>query len=178
MGVLRVFEDTQPEQFELFKDGPAIQKQLEQAGIRFEQWSLKTLSDATDTNEILKVYSEDIERIKKESGFKAVDIVALTPEHPKKAQLRAMFLDEHTHQEFEIRFFVEGSGQFNIHTQQKVFQVTCEAGDLISVPTDVPHWFDMGPNPRFTAIRFFTNPEGWQAHWTPSDIAAKFPRYE
>ena len=30
----------------------------------------------------------------------------------------------------------------------------------------------------FTAIRLFTNPEGWIANFTDNDIAARFPRHE
>jgi len=52
------------------------------------------------------------------------------------------------------------------------------AGDLTSVPDATPHWFDMGPEPDFTAIRFFTEADGWIGHFTGSDIAQRFPRYE
>ncbi|HSO84145.1 MAG TPA: cupin, partial [Thiocapsa sp.] len=80
--------------------------------------------------------------------------------------------------EFEVRFFVEGSGLFYLHTNGRVYAVICEQGDLISVPDSTTHWFDMGPRPHFTAIRFFTNPEGWVANFTGSDIASRFPRFE
>jgi 1,2-dihydroxy-3-keto-5-methylthiopentene dioxygenase len=43
--------------------------------------------------------------------------------------------------------------------------VLCEQGDLISVPANTPHWFDMGPNPYFIAIRLFNNPDGWVANF-------------
>jgi len=56
--------------------------------------------------------------------------------------------------------------------------VLCTKGDLISVPANTPHWFDMGPNPNFTAIRLFNNPEGWVANFTGSDIAQRFNRLE
>ena len=36
----------------------------------------------------------------------------------------------------------------------------------------------MGPEPSFVAIRFFTEPDGWVGHFTGTDIAQKFPRYE
>ena len=32
--------------------------------------------------------------------------------------------------------------------------------------------------PRFVAIRFFTEPDGWVGHFTGTDIAQRFPRYE
>jgi 1,2-dihydroxy-3-keto-5-methylthiopentene dioxygenase len=56
--------------------------------------------------------------------------------------------------------------------------VLCEAGDLIGVPDNTPHWFDMGPQPHFVAIRLFTNVEGWVARFTGADIAQRFPRHE
>ncbi|MEM7678491.1 MAG: cupin, partial [Myxococcota bacterium] len=57
-------------------------------------------------------------------------------------------------------------------------EVLCERGDLIAVPDGTRHWFDMGSEPNFKCIRFFTNPEGWVAQFTGDDIAGKFPRFE
>ena len=59
-----------------------------------------------------------------------------------------------------------------------MFNMLCSAGDLISVPAGMRHWFDMGAAPRFTAIRLFVNPDGWVAAFTGSDIATRFPRLE
>jgi 1,2-dihydroxy-3-keto-5-methylthiopentene dioxygenase len=59
-----------------------------------------------------------------------------------------------------------------------VYAVLCEKNDLISVPANTPHWFDMGPNPDFCAIRLFNNPDGWVAHFTGDEIAARFPLLE
>ena len=50
-----------------------------------------------------------------------------------------------------------------------------EKDDLISVPANTKHWFDMGPNPTFTAIRLFNNPEGWVAKFSGDDIGSRFP---
>ena len=47
--------------------------------------------------------------------------------------------------------------------------------DLISVPAGT-HWFDMGSEPNFTAIRIFDNPEGWVAQFTGDAIADAYPR--
>lgn len=46
------------------------------------------------------------------------------------------------------------------------------------MPDGTRHWFDMGPAPSFIAIRFFTEPDGWVGHFTGTDIAKRFPRYE
>jgi 1,2-dihydroxy-3-keto-5-methylthiopentene dioxygenase len=46
------------------------------------------------------------------------------------------------------------------------------------VPDQTKHWFDMGPEPHFTAIRFFNNPDGWVANFTGDDIAKRFPLFD
>ncbi|MEM6934874.1 MAG: cupin domain-containing protein, partial [Pseudomonadota bacterium] len=97
---------------------------------------------------------------------------------PDKAAMRERFLAEHTHSEDEVRFFVDGEGLFTLHLNDHVFEVLCQRGELISVPANTPHWFDMGPNPSFVAIRLFNNPEGWVANFTGSDIANRFSRLE
>jgi 1,2-dihydroxy-3-keto-5-methylthiopentene dioxygenase len=56
----------------------------------------------------------------------------------------------------------------------RVYAVLCERGDLISIPENYRHWFDMGRDPFFTAIRFFTRTEGWIAHFTGDPIAQEF----
>ena len=91
---------------------------------------------------------------------------------------RQKFLDEHVHSEDEVRFFVRGQGLFYLHFQEQVYAVLCQKNDLISVPDGTRHWFDMGPQPRFTCIRLFSNPEGWVADFTGEDIARQLPRYE
>ena len=112
----------------------------------------------------------------REEGYRSVDVVSLTPDHPQRAELRQKFLSEHTHAEDEVRFFVAGAGQFTLHIGPRVYDILCEAGDLIGVPDGIRHWFDMSEAPYFVAIRLFTNPEGWGAQFTGDDIAERFPR--
>jgi 1,2-dihydroxy-3-keto-5-methylthiopentene dioxygenase len=104
-----------------------------------------------------------------------VDAIRLTPEHPDREALRRKFLAEHTHSEDEVRFFVEGRGLFCLHIGEEVLQVLCEQNDFLRVPAGTRHWFDMGGAPRFTAIRFFDNPEGWVAQFTGDGIADHYP---
>jgi len=49
---------------------------------------------------------------------------------------------------------------------------------LISVPAGTKHWFDMGADPEFTAIRLFNNQEGWVANFTGDSIASGFPKLD
>lgn len=156
-----------------------IAKALAAVGVRFERWEAGQAISAGDSHEaILAAYKNDIDRLITEDGYQTVDVVGLTEDHPDKAEMRKKFLDEHTHSEDEVRFFVDGQGLFSLHLGEEVYEVLCQKGDLISVPANTPHWFDMGPNPRFVAIRLFNNPEGWVANFSGSDIAKRFNRLE
>lgn len=177
MSVLQIYSENTPQTAETLNDFAAIQSRLDAAGIRFERWqAAQALTDDSSQEEILAAYRAEVDKLMAENGFQSADVVSLTAAHPDKDALRAKFLDEHTHSEDEVRFFVDGSGMFYIHAEGQVYQMLCERGDLLSVPAGTKHWFDMGPQPFFKCIRLFTNPEGWVAHYTGDDIAAKFPQ--
>jgi len=154
-----------------------IGRELGAAGVRFERWeATKPVAPGASQDDVIAAYRADIDRLMREKGYQAVDVISLTPDHPDRATLRAKFLNEHTHSEDEVRFFVAGQGQFTLHIGDKVYEVLCERGDLIGVPDNTRHWFDMSERPYFIAIRLFTNKEGWVANFTGSDIAEGFPR--
>lgn len=180
MSRLRIFSDADPSH-PLFtsEERDAIAARLAAAGVRFEQWQTDArIEPGAPPEQVIAAYRRDIERLQAEGGYQAVDVVSLAPDHPDRDTLRKKFLDEHTHAEDEVRFFVAGSGLFSLHIDDRVYETRCEAGDLISVPAGTRHWFDMGPAPHFIAIRLFTNPAGWVASFTGEPIAASFPRYE
>ena len=180
MSRLRLFHDTDPGQPRFTSsDGQAIATELAKIGVHLEQWEPAHAVQPGDAPEtIMAAYKADIERLVEANGFKSVDVVSIAPDNPNREAMRGKFLDEHFHKEDEVRFFVAGSGLFTLHVGDKVYEVLCEAGDLIAVPDSMTHWFDMGPEPSFVAIRFFTEPDGWVGHFTGTDIARAFPRYE
>lgn len=179
MSELKIYAANNPHQAETYTDHATISQLLSTQGVRFERWQATApLTDASTAEEIIAAYQTDVTRLMVENGFQSVDVVSMNPNHPDKAVLRQKFLSEHTHTEFEVRFFVGGEGLFYLHLGEQVFSVLCEAGDLISVPAGATHWFDMGANPTFKAIRLFTNPEGWVANFTGNPIAEQFPRLE
>ncbi len=178
MSSLRIYPDDQPEHPLLeTSEADRIASALAAIGVQFEQWAaVRPLRDDADEDQIRQAYQEDIQRLMQEGGYQSMDVIRMTPEHPQRAPLRQKFLDEHTHAEDEVRFFVAGSGLFSLHVDKRVFDILCCEGDLIRVPAGIAHWFDMGDRPRFTAIRLFTNPDGWVAHFTGDDISRRFPR--
>jgi 1,2-dihydroxy-3-keto-5-methylthiopentene dioxygenase len=180
MSRLRIFRDDDPTvPLSETTDPGEMARALGDIGVRFERWAAsEPVAPGASQEAVLAAYRADVDRIMAAQGFEGVDVVSLSPDHPKRAELRGKFLDEHTHGEDEVRFFVGGAGLFSLRPGGRVYEVLCEAGDLISVPAGLRHWFDMGPEPSFIAIRFFGGPDGWVGHFTGDDIAQRFPRYE
>ena len=180
MSRLRIYDEHQPATPVSVHTAPGeITRELGRVGVRFEQWEANApIAPGASQDEVIAAYRGDIDRLMREEGYQSVDVISLAPDHPDRAALRQKFLSEHTHSEDEVRFFVAGSGQFTLHIGGRVYDVLCEAGDLIGVPDGTPHWFDMSESPYFVAIRLFTNKEGWVANFTGTDIAGRFPRME
>ena len=177
---LTVYPDTDPNSVLLdTRDGDRIAKELGDIGVAFERWSAsQALAEDADQPAVLKAYEREVARIMEDGGYRSVDVVRVKPDNPNREELRQKFLAEHTHDDDEVRFFVDGAGAFYLRKAGRVFRVVCERNDLISVPAGITHWFDTGPAPDFCAIRIFTTPEGWVGHFTGDDIAARFPKFE
>jgi 1,2-dihydroxy-3-keto-5-methylthiopentene dioxygenase len=180
MSRLTIYNQDQPDACLLdSEEGTTIAETLAGVGIRFQRWSAdREVADDDDNETILAAYKTEIDKLVAEGGYQSWDVVSMHANHPDKGAFRAKFLAEHTHSEDEVRFFVRGQGLFVIHQAEKVYALLCEKDDLISVPANTKHWFDMGPNPVFTAIRLFNNTEGWVANFTGDEIAASFPPLE
>ncbi|WP_020564101.1 1,2-dihydroxy-3-keto-5-methylthiopentene dioxygenase [Methylosarcina fibrata] len=179
MSALTVYAENEPGSGETTTDFSSIRDSLAGIGVQFERWTANgELAPDADQEAVILAYQDAIERLKRQYGFQSVDVVSLNPDHPDKDAFRQKFLAEHVHDDFEVRFFIDGRGLFYLHAGGKVYAVLCEKGDLISVPADTTHWFDMGERPFFKCIRLFTTPEGWIARFTGSEIARSFPTFD
>jgi len=179
MSLLTIHPQYNPQSAEVIYDFNAIAKRLEVLDVKFERWSADfELEPDADQETVLTAYALPVAGLKAMFGFQSADVICVAPDHPQKKELRAKFLSEHTHSDFEVRFFVEGCGLFFLHPDENVYAVLCEKGDLISVPANTKHWFDMGENPNLKCIRLFTTPDGWVAEFTGNPIAGDFPKLE
>ncbi|EJL91248.1 acireductone dioxygenase [Pantoea sp. GM01] len=178
MSALTIFTDTEANQPVWHStDAAAIRDRLNAKNVRFERWEAdRDLGVDPDSETVIKAYQHAIDRLVAEKGYQSWDVLSMRADNPQKEVLRSKFLNEHTHSEDEVRFFVEGSGLFCLHLDGEVYQILCEKNDLISVPAGTAHWFDMGSEPHFTAIRIFDNQEGWVANFTGDQIADAYPR--
>ncbi|MBX2812267.1 MAG: hypothetical protein KTR25_10680 [Myxococcales bacterium] len=160
-------------------DEGEIRQFLNERGILFERWaaSVQLSSDASPAD-VLDAYAHELKPYMEAHGYLTADVIRILPTMDGLDAVRAKFLDEHTHSEDEIRFFVEGKGAFWFNLARtpadEVFCLICEAGDFISVPAGFRHWFDMGASPKVTAIRVFSNKEGWVPQYTDSGISHQY----
>jgi 1,2-dihydroxy-3-keto-5-methylthiopentene dioxygenase len=177
---LRVWNDNDPQQLLIdTTDGAQIAQELNAVGVRFERWAADAeLPQGADQQTVLDAYKSSIDQLVHECGYQTMDVIRLERGAPNTEPMRKKFLDEHQHSEDEVRFFVEGCGAFYLHLNDRVYQTLCVKGDLISVPAGTKHWFDMGSDPEFTAIRLFNNQEGWVANFTGDAIASNFPKLD
>ena len=176
---LRVFNDGDGALLVEAQDGEAIARELGAIGVHFERWAADAeLAPGAGQDDVIAAYRSSIDRLMREGGYKSVDVVRVERGNPNAPAMRAKFLEEHRHAEDEVRFFVEGRASFYLHVDDRVYQVICARGDLISVPAGTRHWFDMGPDPEFCAVRLFENPDGWIAQFTGDAIAQRFPKFE
>ena len=163
------------------EDPREIRAALEPLSVEFERWELRSVPEGSTQKDLLEAYVDDIEPLCKKGEFRLIDVVSLRPDDSdpnwaeKAAAARGKFLNEHSHDEDEVRFFAEGRGCFYLHVEDKVYAMVCEAGDLLSVPRGTTHWFDMGTRPHFTAVRFFQEEDGWVGNFTGSTISSRYP---
>ncbi len=180
MSVLSVYHESRPEQpLKVLTHLEDIAATLAEVGVRLERWDASApVAAGASQEDVIAAYRPQIDRLMAERGYVTVDVISVSRDHPQKDELRAKFLDEHRHAEDEVRFFVAGRGLFTLHIEDMVYAVLCEKNDLISVPAGTRHWFDMGEQPSFVAIRLFNNPDGWTAQFTGERIADQFPRLD
>lgn len=176
---LTVYSDNNPDQIYIDTfDALQISNGLEAISVKFYRVSTEKYNVSIDStpNDILEAFSEEIKVISSEGGYRAVDSVIVNSLTPNKSAIRQKYLKEHTHAEDEVRLFINGHALFCLHSGDKIYHIICCKNDLISVPGNLKHWFDMGSDPNFCSIRFFQNPEGWIAEYTPdTEISFKFP---
>lgn len=165
MALLRV-----PEEGLTLREAAAVRARLAALGITSESWrpSRPVAADAAAA-EVLAAYAPEIDRLKREGGYLAADVIDVRPETPGLEAMLAKFSREHWHDEDEVRFILEGRGLFHVRPRQgPVVAIEVEPGDLLRVPRGTWHWFDLCAERRIRAIRLFQDPAGWIPHYTES----------
>ena len=171
MALLRI-----PEEDRTLTEADAVRGFLAEHGIEYERTGAAAgLTSESTSDEILAAWAPKIDDLKARGGYVVADVIDVKPETPNLDAMLKRFSSEHWHDEDEVRLIVEGRGLFHIHpSDQSVFALEVEAGDLIRVPRGTHHWFDLCGERRIRAIRLFQDPSGWTPHYTESGEDTKF----
>lgn len=167
MAVVRI-----PDENRTLREFGEVKAHLASIGIDYEHWPAKSdVRGDASTEQILTIYRDEVEQLKKRGGYVTADVIDVTPATPNLEPMLAKFSREHWHDEDEVRFIIEGRGLFHIHPQQgPTTAIEVEAGDLIRVPRGTWHWFDLCGERRIRAIRLFQDTSGWTPHYTDSGV--------
>jgi 1,2-dihydroxy-3-keto-5-methylthiopentene dioxygenase len=159
-----------PDENRTLRDSNDIKAYLSRLGITYERWDTsRMVAAAAPAEEILAAYAAEIDGLKARGGYVTADVIDVNPQTPGLDQMLARFKSEHWHDEDEVRFIIAGRGLFHIHPSEgPVVAIEVEAGDLISVPRRMHHWFNLCSDQRIRAIRLFQDPAGWTPHYTVS----------
>ena len=111
-------------------------------------------------------YQAPLDALKARQGYIEQDIVELSPATPNLDTICAKFIDEHTHDDDEVRFVLEGAGIFDIRDDaDRWMRVVVEQGDLIVVPKDRNHRFQLTEAQHIKCVRLFKDKSGWVPHY-------------
>ena len=159
---------TIPDENRTVEDREAITSYLAGIGIDYERWdSSRAVAPNAPAEEVLAVYSSEIEELKVRGGYVTADVIDVNPQTPGLEAMLAKFNREHWHDEDEVRFIIHGRGVFHIHPRERaVVAIEVEAGDLIRVPRGTWHWFNLCETREIRAIRLFQDPAGWAPNYT------------
>ncbi|MCS7461156.1 acireductone dioxygenase [Paenibacillus doosanensis] len=148
---------------------------LDKQEVLYEHWDAGKLPAALQNKfilsdeekaQILATFEDEIKDLANRRGYLTWDIIALSDATPNLDELLKKFEQVHTHTEDEVRAITAGKGIFIIKGTDDVgyFDVELEAGDVISVPENKPHFFTLMDNRQIVAVRLFIETEGWIAH--------------
>ena len=111
-------------------------------------------------------YQAPLDALRASHGYIEQDVVVLSPETPNLEAICAKFIDEHHHDDDEVRFVLEGEGIFDIRSgDDRWMRVVVEAGDLIIVPAMRHHRFMLTDHQAIRCVRLFKDVTGWVPHY-------------
>jgi len=144
---------------------------LAEEGIDFALWELpeevvalaakSRLSDEEKAR-LLEIFQGKITAVNEEKGYVDADVVAIRGDLPGIDDALAKFDKVHFHDDDEVRAIVGGRGVFGfIARDGKQFLLEVQAGEYISVPAGMWHWFYCHEERNITALRLFKDTSGW-----------------
>ena len=120
-----------------------------------------------------QAYQPPLDALKRARGYLEQDIVELSADTDNLASICAKFADEHLHTDDEVRYVLEGEGIFDIRSvDDRWMRVVVEAGDLLVVPAQLHHRFELTDRKHIRCVRLFKDASGWVPHYRNAETNA------
>jgi len=159
-------------------DPKAIVAFLGEHQIDYARWEIptdiadlaaKTNPSDDDKSAMLEAFRGHLDRLAQDKGYIDADVVCIRNVEGIDAAL-AKFDKVHYHDDDEVRAIVGGKGVFGfIGDDGRQFLVEVEAGDYVSVPAGMWHWFYCDTARNITALRLFKDTTGWVPHYRSTE---------
>lgn len=163
-------------------DDTAISRFLAERGVHFERWAMpeeavslgmKARLDDADKARLLALFSDKLAEKAERDGYRAADVVAIRSDLPGVDEALAKFDRVHFHDDDEVRAIVGGRGVFGfVGDDGRQFLLTLEAGEFVSLPAGMWHWFYCLEDRHVTAIRLFKENPSWVPHYRGTERGA------
>jgi 1,2-dihydroxy-3-keto-5-methylthiopentene dioxygenase len=100
--------------------------------------------------------NEDVEKFCKERNYKIRDQKQVSANLPNNEDLRVLFAKEHIHADEEIKYFMKGSGYFDIRSNKDEWiRIQVTRGDLLVLPEGIYHRYVNDITNYIHLMRFF-----------------------
>ena len=131
-------------------------------GLYTEFWQVE-INDLKVLDPLVK-YKNQIQKLKKKFGYASADCCTMSSANPSLDKMLQPFMKEHHHTDDEVRFTVEGEGIFGVNPlTDPPFEIYVEKGDLLVVPANTRHWFELTDKKNICCIRIFKENPKWEA---------------
>lgn len=142
---------------------------LKKYRLHAEFW--KPESSDSNISEPLIKYKNQIETLKKKFGYASADCCSMNKNTPNLDKMLEPFMKEHHHTDDEVRFTVEGNGIFGVNPLvDSPFEIFVEPGDLLIVPANTRHWFELTQDKNICCIRIFKENPKWEAVYEMPEV--------
>jgi len=152
-----------------------VKSYLERAGVTFDYWQIpddvrRIAVEGNPSDEakakLLDMLAEPLGEVKRAKGCPHADVVVLNPGTPGLDEALAKFDRVHMHTDDEVRLVLDGEGIFGFSPDgAEEFELEIHAGEFISLPAGMWHWFTLTDARRIVAVRLFEDTDGWTPHY-------------
>lgn len=115
--------------------------------------------------------NEELKKIREARGYNYMDLLDLCPEKVENYDEKLKnFFQEHIHADEEIRYCLEGSGYFDVRSEDDQWiRIWIKAGDLIILPAGIYHRFTLDSSNYVKLMRLFIGEPVWTAYNRPQE---------